>query len=115
MLLKYVPAFSGELGIHPQDDSFLFKKQVDISTIPAEEIPLVRNWHPLIIWRYQLIKQADVILLMFLLGDQFTLEEKKSNYDFYEPRTIMILLFLLRFIVLLPMKLDMQMMPINIL
>lgn len=83
----YLP-FSGELGIHPQDDSFLYKKQIDISTIPAEEIPLVRNWHPLIIWRYQLIKQADVILLMFLLGDQFTLEEKRANYDFYEPRTI---------------------------
>jgi len=82
----YLP-FSEELGIHPQDDSFLFKKSVDISSIPAEEIPLVRNWHPLVIWRYQLIKQADVILLMLLLGDQFTLEEKKSNYDFYEPRT----------------------------
>ena len=47
----------------------------------------MRNWHPLTIWRYQVINQADVILLQFLLGDQFSLEEKKANYDYYEPKT----------------------------
>lgn len=82
----YLP-FHEELGIHPQDDSFLYKDPIDIDSIPEEELPLVANWHPLVIWRYQVIKQADVILLMFLLGDQFTLEEKKANFDYYEPRT----------------------------
>lgn len=82
----YLP-FHEELGIHPQDDSFLYKDPIDIDSIPEEEIPLVANWHPLVIWRYQVIKQADVILLMFLLGDQFTLKEKKANFDYYEPRT----------------------------
>lgn len=80
--------FYEELGIHPQDDSFLCKKEIDVDSIPLEEIPLVRYWHPLTIWRYQIIKQADVVLLMILLGDQFTLEQKKANFDFYEPRTI---------------------------
>src|SRR5690606_29707229 len=28
-----------------------------------------------------------VVLLQYLLGDQFTLEEKKANYDYYEPKT----------------------------
>ncbi len=82
----YLP-FHEELGIHPQDDSFRYKDPIDIDSIPEEEIPLVANWHPLVIWRYQVIKQADVILLMFLLGDQFTLEEKKANFDYYEPKT----------------------------
>ena len=45
------------------------------------------------IWRYQLIKQADVILLMFLLGDQFIIEEKRANFDYYEPKRPMILPF----------------------
>lgn len=82
----YLP-FNEELGIHPQDDSFLDKDPIDIDTILEDEIPLVGNWHPLVIWRYQVIKQADVILLLFLLGDQFTLEEKKANFDYYEPKT----------------------------
>ena len=82
----YLP-YDEELGIHPQDDSFLYKDPIDVDAIPPEEIPLVRNWHPLTIWRYQVIKQADVVLLQFLLGDQFTLEEKKRDYDYYEPKT----------------------------
>jgi alpha,alpha-trehalose phosphorylase len=33
------------------------------------------------------IKQADVILAMFLLGDVFSPETKKRNFDFYDPLT----------------------------
>jgi alpha,alpha-trehalose phosphorylase len=33
------------------------------------------------------IKQADVILAMFLLGDAFSREEKKRNFEFYDPLT----------------------------
>lgn len=36
----------------------------------------------------QIIKQADVVMLMYLLGEQFDLETKKINYDFYERRTM---------------------------
>ncbi|QTL99426.1 glycoside hydrolase family 65 protein [Iocasia frigidifontis] len=79
--------FNKELGIHPQDDSFLYKEAIDVDAIPSEEISLVKHWHPLVIWKYQVIKQADVILLMLLLGNLFSLEEKKANYDFYEPKT----------------------------
>lgn len=34
-----------------------------------------------------MIKQADVVLAMFLLGDTFSPEEKKRNFDFYDPLT----------------------------
>ncbi len=35
----------------------------------------------------QLAKQADVILLLCLLPDEFTLDIKRVNFDYYEPRT----------------------------
>ncbi|MFP4660849.1 MAG: glycoside hydrolase family 65 protein [Halanaerobiales bacterium] len=79
--------YDEKVGIHPQDDSFLLKDEIDIDSLDDSEFPLVANWHPLTIWRYQVIKQADVILLMFLLGDKFTIDEKKANYDYYEPKT----------------------------
>ncbi|MFW6022874.1 MAG: glycoside hydrolase family 65 protein [Halanaerobiaceae bacterium] len=82
----YLP-YNEEMGVLPQDDSFLFKDEIDIDALDDTEFPLVSNWHPLTIWRFQVIKQADVILLMFLLGEKFTLEEKKANYDYYEPKT----------------------------
>src|SRR5215469_4338057 len=37
--------------------------------------------------RAQVIKQADVILAMFLLSHEFSLEAKRRNFDFYDPLT----------------------------
>ncbi|MFW5719120.1 MAG: glycoside hydrolase family 65 protein, partial [Halanaerobium sp.] len=79
--------YNEELEITPQDDSFLYKNPIEVDNIPDAELPLVKNWHPLIVWRYQVIKQADVILLMLQLGDQFSRELKIRNYDYYEPKT----------------------------
>ena len=35
-----------------------------------------------------LIKQADVVMLMYLLENEFTAEEIKDNYHYYEKRTL---------------------------
>lgn len=79
--------FNEELKVHPQDDSFLYKEDLVIDDLPEHQLPLLKHWHPLNIWRYQVCKQADVVLLQFLLGDLFDDQIKKANYDYYEPRT----------------------------
>lgn len=38
--------------------------------------------------RTQLVKQADVLMLLYLLADVFSLKTKKANYDFYIKRTL---------------------------
>ena len=35
----------------------------------------------------QILKQADTVLLTHLLGERFSKEVKRANWDFYEPRT----------------------------
>jgi alpha,alpha-trehalose phosphorylase len=82
----YVP-FDRETGIYPQDDSFLDREQWDFASTPPEKYPLLLHYHPLNIYRHQVIKQTDVILAMFLLGHEFTLEEKRRNFLFYDPLT----------------------------
>lgn len=82
----YLP-YDDKLQIHPQDDSFITKDPINISNISKKDFPLVKNWHPLVIWRYQVLKQADVVLLLLLLSDNFSIEEKKRNFDYYEPKT----------------------------
>ncbi len=82
----YVP-YDEELGIHPQDDHFLDREPWDFEGVPAEKYPLLLHHHPLEIYRHQVIKQADVVMAMFLLGDEFSLEEKKRNFDYYDPLT----------------------------
>lgn len=73
--------------IHLQDDSFLDKPRWDFANTPADHYPLLLHYHPLTIYRHQVCKQADTVLALFLLGDQFSLEQKKRDFDFYEPLT----------------------------
>ena len=74
-------------GIHPQDSHFLDREVWDLAATPAELRPLLLHYHPLVIYRFQVIKQADVVLALFLQGDHFTLEEKRADFDYYDPIT----------------------------
>ena len=82
----YVP-YDKKLGINPQDDTFLLKEIWDLKTIPKEKFPLLLHYHPLTLYRFQVIKQADVVLPQFLLGDEFSADIKKKNFDYYDPLT----------------------------
>jgi len=75
------------LQIHAQDDSFLDKKVWDFANTPAENYPLLLNYHPLVIYRHQVCKQADVVLALLLLSGQFSLEDKRRDFDYYEAVT----------------------------
>jgi alpha,alpha-trehalose phosphorylase len=82
----YVP-YDERRQIILQDDSFLEREPWDFRNTPPERYPLLLFYHPLNIYRKRVIKQADVVLAMFLLGDMFSLEEKKRNFYFYDPLT----------------------------
>lgn len=84
--LMYLP-YDERLKVHPQDDSFLDKEVWDFENTPEGNYPLLLHYHPLNLYRRQVIKQADTLLAMFLLGDQFSEEEKKRNFDYYDPIT----------------------------
>jgi alpha,alpha-trehalose phosphorylase len=79
--------FDEGLGIHPQDDFFLDREVWDLSRTPRELRPLLLHYHPLVIYRFQVLKQADVVLALFLQGDRFTAEEKRANFEYYDPIT----------------------------
>jgi trehalose/maltose hydrolase-like predicted phosphorylase len=82
----YIP-YDDALGIYKQDDSFLDKAPWDFANTPPENYPLLMHYHPLVIYRHQVCKQADFVLALFLLGHKFTQEEKKRSFDFYEKVT----------------------------
>ncbi len=80
-------AVDEETGIHPQDDTFLAKEPWPFAEVPPDKYPLLLHFHPLNIYRHQVIKQADVVMAMFLLSHEFTAEERKRNFDYYDPLT----------------------------
>ncbi|BDV31386.1 glycoside hydrolase family 65 protein [Microbacterium terricola] len=83
MHIPYSPA----LGIHPQDEVFLEREIWDLENTPDDKRPLLLHFHPLVIYRYQVLKQADVVLALFLQGNHFTAEEKLADFEYYDPLT----------------------------
>lgn len=82
----YLP-YDETRGIHLQDDAFLNKPDWDFAGVPAEKYPLLLHFHPLVIYRHKVCKQADTVLALLLLNDKFSPQQKKNNFDFYEPIT----------------------------
>jgi alpha,alpha-trehalose phosphorylase len=64
-----------------QDEFLLAKKPMKFEGLGPEEAYAKRHTH-------RVVKQADVILAMFLLQEDFTTAQLREAYDFYEPMTL---------------------------
>ena len=82
----YVPRHE-ELGIVLQDEHFLDRKRWDFEGTPPEKHPLLLHYHPLELYRHQVIKQTDVVLATYLVGHQLQRDEKRRTFDYYDPLT----------------------------
>jgi len=82
----YVPR-DERLGIVLQDERFLERKRWDFVGTPPEKHPLLLHFHPLELYRHQVIKQTDVVLATYLVGHHFSAEEKRRTFDYYDDLT----------------------------
>jgi trehalose/maltose hydrolase-like predicted phosphorylase len=64
-----------------QDEFLLGKKPLDFKGLTADEAFAMRHTH-------RVVKQADIIVAMYLLQEEFTVEQMRDAYDFYEPMTL---------------------------
>jgi trehalose/maltose hydrolase-like predicted phosphorylase len=73
--------------IHQYED-FMDKKMIDLSKYKGKVGAIMEDysWEELI--NSQVLKQADVVMLLYLSGDDFSIETKKVNWDYYEPKTL---------------------------
>ena len=82
----YLP-YDDEKKLTMQDDTFFSKKVWDFENTPKENYPLLLHYHPLTIYRYQVNKQADTVLGQLMFSNEFSLEQKKRDFDYYEKIT----------------------------
>jgi maltose phosphorylase len=80
--------YDTKTGIYEQNEGFFNLPHIDVDAIPVEDFPLYHHWSYDRIYRNDMIKQPDVLMFMFLYNRSFTKEEKRVNYDYYEPRCI---------------------------
>lgn len=80
----YLP-YDETLNIHLQDDGFLNRKPWDFKHSQNKH-PLLLHYHPLYIYRHQVLKQADTVLAHFLL-DEKDMDILRNTYEMYEKIT----------------------------
>lgn len=83
----YLPS-DDELGIFVQHDTFLDKDLMAADTLDPSQRPLNQKWSWDKILRSCFIKQADVLQGVYYFPERFSLEEKRRNFEFYEPMTV---------------------------
>lgn len=77
-----------QTGVYEEHDGFFDMPHLDIQSIPVTDFPLYSNWSYDRLYRYDMIKQPDVLMFMFLYSGQFSRASKLANYEYYEPRCI---------------------------
>ncbi|ANS76950.1 kojibiose phosphorylase [Paenibacillus yonginensis] len=85
----YVPEPDAETSVIEQFDGYFKLEDVSLADLKK------RVLHPSEYWgggnglatTTQIIKQADVVLMLHLFKEEFSQTVKKANWDYYEPRT----------------------------
>ncbi|MGM0409519.1 MAG: family 65 glycosyl hydrolase domain-containing protein [Bacillota bacterium] len=76
------------LGIFEQQDGYMDKELKSTAEIDNSDLPIKHNWSWDRILRSCYVKQADVLQGLYFLSDEYDLDTKKRNFDFYEPKTV---------------------------
>ena len=79
---------SEELGIYLQQDGFLDKDLIRVKDLDKSQRPINQKWSWDRVLRSPYIKQADVLQGFYFFEDDFTTEELKRNFEFYESFTV---------------------------
>ena len=80
--------WDAELGVHPQAEAFTEHERWDFAATAPEQYPLFLNFPYFDLYRKQVVKQADLVLALYVRGDRFSAEEKARDFDYYEALTV---------------------------
>jgi alpha,alpha-trehalose phosphorylase len=80
--------WDAQLGVHPQAEGFTEHQRWDFAGTKPEQYPLLLHFPYFDIYRKQVVKQADLVLALHLCGRSFTAEQKRRDFDYYEPLTV---------------------------
>jgi maltose phosphorylase len=83
----YIP-YEEKTMLFEQQEGYFTLPHIDVDSIPMDDFPLYHHWSYDRIYRNDMVKQPDVLMMMLLHNQSFTKEQLQKNYEFYEPRCI---------------------------
>jgi hypothetical glycosyl hydrolase len=86
----YLPTPREEDLVVAQDRTYLSLKQVDLTKYKNQTSigTIYRDYNQEQISHMQVSKQADILMLFFLMENMFSLEVKQANWKYYEAKTL---------------------------
>ncbi|MFD7874485.1 glycoside hydrolase family 65 protein [Streptomyces sp. NPDC059766] len=80
--------YNHELGVHEQHEGFTRYQRWDFAGTRPDQYPLLLHFPYFDLYRKQVVKQADLVLAMYICGDHFDDEQVARNFAYYEPLTV---------------------------
>ena len=78
--------YDAETKLYEQHDGYFDLPEYDVKSMDPEKVPVYKYWAYDRIFRVNMIKQPDVVLMQFFYSKDFTMEQKKINFEYYEQR-----------------------------
>ncbi|MEV8047136.1 glycoside hydrolase family 65 protein [Streptomyces griseoluteus] len=80
--------YNAELGVHEQSCGFTRQERWNFSATTPDQYPLMLYFPYFELYKKQVVKQADLVLAMYLRGDFFDKGQKARSFAYYEPLTV---------------------------
>ena len=80
--------FDHELGVTAQAEGFTRYRPWDFEATRASSYPLLLHFPYYLLYSSQVVKQADLVLALFVCGDSFDADQKARDFDYYERITV---------------------------
>ncbi|MHA5067614.1 glycoside hydrolase family 65 protein [Cetobacterium somerae] len=86
----YLPQPRGIDGVIPQDDTYLSKEIIDLTKYKNQDHvgSMFKDYSLDQVNEIQVSKQADIMVLFYLLENRFSTDIKRANWNYYEPKTL---------------------------
>jgi alpha,alpha-trehalose phosphorylase len=83
-----VVPFDDDLGVTQQSEGFTRYRSMDFAAIRPDQYPLLLHFPYYLLYSSLVVKQADLVLALYMCGDSFDPEQKRRDFDYYERITV---------------------------
>ncbi|WP_425464555.1 glycoside hydrolase family 65 protein [Nocardia yunnanensis] len=80
--------YNAELRVHEQSEGFTRYACWDFDNTPESKYPLLLHYPYFDLYRLQVVKQADLVLAMYLCPDAFDVDAKRRDFVYYDALTV---------------------------
>ena len=80
--------YDDDLLVTPQSESFTRYRRWNFEKTPPEHYPLLLHYPYYLLYSSQVVKQADLVMALYMCGECFSCEQRARDFEYYEAITV---------------------------